>query len=183
MDLVIARCERAVVFLGAFSAYPEGFEFGIRVLAAPGDLAVDPFLNGVTGRADMLPGARYAGRLTLDVEFADGRRATSMRHDSISGGEHANPVLSARTGSGTSWSWQQTFWLRPLPPPGPLSFLCEWPAVGMPLTRAQIAAQGIINAAARAQTVFAADDASGREAFWTSAAVQIASQDQPDQHS
>jgi hypothetical protein len=42
----------------------------------------------------------------------------------------------------------------PLPPPGPLSFVCEWPAAGIPLTRAQIDAQALIDASARAQEIF-----------------------------
>jgi len=63
----------------------------------------------------------------------------------------------------------------PLPPPGPLSFVCEWPAAGIPLSRAQIDGQSIIDAAPRAQTIF--PDQVGRESSlgWSSSSVQTVS--------
>jgi hypothetical protein len=41
----------------------------------------------------------------------------------------------------------------PLPPPGPLVFACEWPAAGMALTRHEIDAQPILDAAGRTQVI------------------------------
>jgi hypothetical protein len=53
--------------------------------------------------------------------------------------------------------------------------VCEWPAAGIPLSRAQIDGQSIIDAAARAQTIF--PDQVGRESSlgWSSSSVQIVS--------
>ncbi len=39
--------------------------------------------------------------------------------------------------------------------PGPLAFVCQWPAAGIPLTRQQIDAELILDAATRAQAIFA----------------------------
>lgn len=63
----------------------------------------------------------------------------------------------------------------PLPPSGPLSFVSEWPAAGIPLSRAQIEGQSIIDAATRAQTIF--PDQVGRDPSlgWSSSSVQIVS--------
>jgi hypothetical protein len=53
--------------------------------------------------------------------------------------------------------------------------VCEWPAAGIALARAQIDGQSIIDAAARAQTIF--PDQLGRESSlgWSSSSVQIVS--------
>ena len=42
----------------------------------------------------------------------------------------------------------------PLPPAGKLAFVCEWPAAGIPLTRHEIDAQIILDAASHAQQLF-----------------------------
>jgi len=44
--------------------------------------------------------------------------------------------------------------LWPLPPPGRLALVCEWPAAGIPLTRTDIDAGAIHEAAQRAQVIF-----------------------------
>ncbi len=41
-------------------------------------------------------------------------------------------------------------WLWPLPPPGPLTFVCAWPAEGVEETHAQIDGAEILAASARA---------------------------------
>jgi hypothetical protein len=65
----------------------------------------------------------------------------------------------------------------PLPPDGPLSFVCEWPVAGVELTRTEIDAALIIAAASRAQVILsrAADSgpqAAGRGSQPTSSATQ-----------
>jgi hypothetical protein len=42
--------------------------------------------------------------------------------------------------------------------PGPLLLACEWPALGIPLTRSEIEAEAIIEAASRAQVIFSDED-------------------------
>jgi hypothetical protein len=42
-----------------------------------------------------------------------------------------------------------TDWVWPLPPDGPLSFVVQWPAQGVLLTRAGVEAVGIVQAAAQ----------------------------------
>jgi hypothetical protein len=64
------------------------------------------------------------------------------------------PVLHSGGGGGGGGGWHQDEWVWPLPPPGPVSFVCEWPAAGISLTRSEIDAQTILDAAARARTLF-----------------------------
>ena len=42
------------------------------------------------------------------------------------------------------WRW----WAWPLPPAGPLEFVCEWPALGLPESRAGLDGQLVLDAAA-----------------------------------
>jgi hypothetical protein len=45
-------------------------------------------------------------------------------------------------------------WVWGLPPPGPLAFVCEWPARGIPETRAKMDAGLVLEAADRAMPVW-----------------------------
>ena len=100
--------------------------------------------------------------LQLAVEFSDGRTAVSVGRSALSD-ELAGPVLwpGGRSGGGSiggGTSWFQGFSLWPLPPPGPLTFVCEWPALGLAESRAEIDAQSVLDAAARAQVLFEATE-------------------------
>lgn len=174
-ELLLARNDRAAVFVGRCAVYPEGFEFDVRVLAADDEIGLDPSLNGVYQRPGTGPEGTYPTMLRFGVEFADGRKATNVGPGFSRAGDPQGPVLWGSGGGGSGSSWRQTFWVWPLPPPGPLSFVCEWPAAGIPLSRAQIDGQGIIDAAARAQTIF--PDQAGLEPSggWNSSSVQIVS--------
>jgi hypothetical protein len=46
------------------------------------------------------------------------------------------------------------YWITPLPPPGPIGFVCEWPAVEIAVARQQIDAQLIRGAAEKARAMF-----------------------------
>jgi hypothetical protein len=63
------------------------------------------------------------------------------------------PVLLAGAGGGGSRRWPQDLWLWPLPPEGRLQFVCEWPALDIDLTRAELNSKRIREAADRSQTL------------------------------
>lgn len=174
-ELLVARNDRAAVFVGRCAVFPEGLEFDVRVLAADVEAGLDPSLNGVYHRPGTGPEGTFPTMLRFGVEFADGRKATNVGQAGSAEGDPRFPVLWGRGGDGSGSSWRQTFWLWPLPPPGAMSFVCEWPAADIPLSRAQVDGQTIIDAAARAQTVF--PDQVGREPSigWSSSSVQIVS--------
>jgi len=86
------------------------------------------------------------------VGFSDGRKATNLV--GLGGYDHddapAGPMLTPGDGDGGGHHWTQRFWLLPLPPPGPLAFVAEWPALDLPLSRAEIDSATVIDAASRA---------------------------------
>ncbi len=63
-------------------------------------------------------------------------------------------MLSTGGGSAGGANWTQSIWIWPLPPPGRLTFVCQWPAAGIELTRHDVDASLILDAATRAQVLF-----------------------------
>jgi hypothetical protein len=93
--------------------------------------------------------------------LADGSKATWL---GPSGGAVAiatrlderpkGPLLRSGAGGGGSRRWSQDLWLWPLPPEGRLEFVCEWPAVGIELTRTELDSSQIREAAKHSQTLW-----------------------------
>lgn len=90
------------------------------------------------------------------VQFADGRKATNLAAPWPTGPDETpeGPILVLHSGGGGGKSWTQNLWVWPLPPAGPLAFVCEWPAEGIELTRVAIDAGLILDAAERAETLW-----------------------------
>ena len=51
-------------------------------------------------------------------------------------------------------AWEVDVWIWGLPPPGPLAFVCEWPARGIPESRVEIDAGLVLEAAGRAVPIW-----------------------------
>jgi hypothetical protein len=109
--------------------------------------------RGRRGTADGIP----PEVLRIGVQFSDGSKATNT--GGFHHGRHApaGPVMHPRGGGGGGGRWSQTQWVWPLPPPGPLTLVCEWPAMGIAVTRSELDAKPILDAAARAQVIFSDD--------------------------
>jgi hypothetical protein len=101
------------------------------------------------------------------VQFSDKSKATNTGGYGYDQDPPPGPAMHEHGGGGGGRSWRQTYWIWPLPPPGPLSFVCEWPAGGIALTRSEINAQTIRDAADRAQVLFPEQRAHGSHASWT----------------
>jgi hypothetical protein len=162
-DLLLGRSEVASVFVDYVDAYPEGFELKIRAstslsyreLGRPGDRwAPDVFGEDAPRageRRELLP----PRLLRIGVQFADGRTATSIRgHDRPAAGPVMQSLSGHRSGGRGESRFDQAYWIVPLPPPGPVSVVCEWPIVQIPVERVDIDAQLILDAAERARAMF-----------------------------
>jgi hypothetical protein len=165
VELVIASNAKAAVYVGRCSAYPTGFELEVRVLLANSE-DLDPSLTGphhYPGR-----GSNYEERLKVGVEFSDRRKATNVGGHGTGTGEPEEPVLWSMGGGGGGGRWRQDFWVWPLPPTGPLAFVCEWPAAGIALSRVETDAQQLLDAAARAVALFPDQPPAGEQSLWSS---------------
>ncbi len=164
LDVVLATSAKAVVTLGPAVAYPQGFELGYLVL--PRDPKVGEHLTEMH-RYQRRPANDEAGLpdelFRFGLEFADGARVTTLeehRAFDSRAGELQGPVLVPRGGGGSFDRWHGSYWVWPLPPAGPVAFVCEWPVAEIPLTRVELDAARIREAAGRARVLWEADTAS-----------------------
>jgi hypothetical protein len=84
--------------------------------------------------------------LTLEIEYADGRRASNsgLWFD----GGSADIRLTGGGGGGGGTSYRSSYWAWPLPPPGPVKLGVAWGSIDLPMTEVEIDAQPIVDAAA-----------------------------------
>jgi hypothetical protein len=125
------------------------------------------------GARDGLPDELFR----FGLEFANGSRATTLdAHRALMSADEGNgPVLAPRGGGGSLERWQGSYWVWPLPPDGPLAFVCEWPVAAIPVTRYELDAARIRDAAARAQVLWEGGAGSGSAGYGSFAQQQIVS--------
>lgn len=136
-------------------AFPSGVQFSIVSRYRPGSRDAEPRnrMRGFRG-GDGADGARFG------VGFSDGRKALSSTWFSGSGDvEPSNPVLVPQGGSGGMGLHRMGFWLWPLPPAGPVTFVSAWPA-RIPEERSVVAdGSELVEAATKARQLWpAAED-------------------------
>lgn len=155
LDQLVAESKTARVTLLSLVAYSNGFD--LKILGEWLEGALEASVHTIVEpQSDQF--------LRIGVEFADGRRATNMdwaREDRDAGEKEdappekphmgiAHPQVLHRIGYtniGELWIWG-------LPPQGDLVVVCEWPAVGIPVTRFTVAGGGIRAAAKRSPNLW-----------------------------
>lgn len=123
MNRLLGRTPDVAVALLGLQAYTIGVAFQLAARArGAGDPACENQLNDLfwehrSGRP----------RFLLGVEFADGRRASSLSRP----GGNGDLIFHSGAGSGGSTSVGQEWWLSPLPPEGPLLVVARSPEIGL----------------------------------------------------
>jgi hypothetical protein len=138
--LLVARTDTHAVLIDGLLVYPTGFDFDLAVRRRP-------------GRPRHHPDPREWHELRLEVRFADGRRADNGPRSWPRpwGDEVPEPPLLYQSVIGPDGGH---VWLWGLPPPGPLTFACQWPAEQIPPSRAELDAGLVLEAAARAASLW-----------------------------
>ena len=150
LGLILIRTEGMAVAVSSVAAYPNGFEFSVHARLHHAQFAwgvspLDPSADPVT--------AQYPEQaLRLGILYADGRRARSRSHQPITvddtGGED---LVMTETGTGgTDRQWDGQFWVHPLPPDGPVTFVASWLLWGVTEVTAALDSSVIHDAARRA---------------------------------
>jgi hypothetical protein len=137
--LLFARSEQAAVAITGISAHSNGFEFAVTHLLRPGAPGFDAEVP--TPQGMVLAHEPFQ----ISLQLSDGRQVISERPHGDA--EPTGPILRPRGGGGTSHYQLTRWWTWPLPPSGPLEFICQWPTLGTGETRVSIDAQLILDAA------------------------------------
>jgi hypothetical protein len=160
LSLVAARSDRGALVLGPIQVFSDGFEIGanllVRVEPEEGTHPFDPF-----SRQHGQPKERI---VRLAFVFADGSSAEALH----AWDGHGERALVPQGGSGSPGRWWTSFWSWPLPPPGRVDVVCEWPGYGIPETRTSFDAQPVLDAAAHVEQLWPEPDGGSSSGTWTS---------------
>jgi hypothetical protein len=139
VELLVARTDTHAVLVDGLLVYPTGFDFDLAVRHRPGYPRHYEH--------------RWGYDLRLEVRFADGRTADNdpRRWPRPSGDQPPDPPLLYQSTNGPDGGH---VWLWGLPPPGPLTFACEWPAQQIPPSQAVLDAGLVLEAASRATSLW-----------------------------
>jgi hypothetical protein len=122
-NLLLARTDDVAVALIRLQVYTTGVAFELAVRMRPSARPRFPHsLDELVWRH-----GPAGSRFLLGVEFADGRRASSL--PGVDGGD---VVFHPGGGSGGEVAVEQSWWLSPLPPEGPLRVVVRCAELGIP---------------------------------------------------
>jgi len=140
--------QTAIAITGVW-AYSSGFEFFVTRLIRPDAPGFDD------GPVPARPRDTLAERqsLRISLQLADGSKV-------VSGGapgdaEPTGPILQSRGGGGSSHRVVLRWWAWPLPPSGPLEFICP---LGTGETRVSVDAQLILDASRQSVRAWPEDE-------------------------
>jgi hypothetical protein len=137
--LLVARTSTHAVLIDGLLVYPTGFDFDLTVRRHPG-----------LGRHHPDPGVWH--ELRLEIRFADGRSAGNRPGRWPAPDRPPDPPWLYQSTSGPDGGH---VWLWGLPPPGPLTFACQWPDERIPPSQAELDARLVLDAAGRATSLWA----------------------------
>jgi hypothetical protein len=157
---VLGLTDETAVSVAGFRLYSTGLAFTLSVRLRkepPHDLA-HRLYELISGHGPGSPDD-LDQRLLLGVEYADGRTATNLTSDwpprfDESVTETTEPLLRTSSGGGGGRTYDQDFWLSPVPPAGPLIFVCRWPSHGITERHTELDGAQIAAAVARVQVLW-----------------------------
>jgi hypothetical protein len=158
LSVLLGRTDDAAVGITQIEAFSTGFRFtlAVRLRQALPEVARGGLYMLIS--SGVHPGIEIplADRLLLGVEYPDGRRASTLQHmpgpGVVADGEQL--VLLQQGGEGGEQGVDQTYWVAPLPPEGPVAFVLAWPGFGMPESRTVLDGAAIRTAAARSHILW-----------------------------
>jgi hypothetical protein len=182
----LARTDEAALTIERLTAFETGFTFAVVIRGQPSDdlwgERWDPFgdRHHQRRRRRASEGMDF-DMLLFGIQFSDGSKATNLGNRHPEDDPPIPPVLFEGGGGGGDTQWHVNYWVWPLPPLGPVAFVCEWPGRGIPLSRVEIEAELIHNAAARAEILWPEEGEPGVASSSTFSVGLIATADEePD---
>lgn len=156
LTVLLAKTEEVAVAVSGVLVFPTGFSFSLITLCRMDPPRVElRRIPGPPWRANAESTA-----LRFGIGFADGTKTTNLAPPGplpqLRGPSPA-PRLSTRSGGGGERKFTQGFYCSPLPPAGPMRFVCEWVAAAIEETEVTIEATLIRSAAAQAHALWPED--------------------------
>lgn len=141
---------------GRFLVYPAGVEFALSLWLPPGteDWFDCPWeLHHRRRERRSIPPPDDL--LRFGILYPDDSKWTNLDWSFPSLDEEpVGPVVIGRGGGGGGDSWEMSYWLWPLPPDGPLTFVAAWPALEIEESAATVDGGAIRRAATEAEVVW-----------------------------
>jgi hypothetical protein len=160
LTVLLGRTDDAAVGITQMEAFSTGFRFTLAVRlrrARPelGPSGLFALINTHPHRGIEIP---LPKRLLLGIEYSNGHRASTLR-DMLTMGPGAEVagqelMLVQQGGGGAELSVDQRYWVSPLPPDGPMTFVLAWPGFGLPEARTVVDSAAIRAAAERSQVLW-----------------------------
>jgi hypothetical protein len=123
MSVLLSRTDDVAVALMGLQVYTTGVAFTLVVRVRPSSR-----LGEERDLSELIWGhGPGPGRFLLGIELSDGRRASGMPMPDQDG----DLVFHSGSGSGGQSSVEQSWWLSPLPPEGPLRIVVRCPDLGI----------------------------------------------------
>jgi hypothetical protein len=146
LDVVLVQRAVLAIWIADALVFPAGLTFAINVQRR------QPSQRQPAPEPPVFFGPVEPGGPRFGLQLADGRKVVVQRLGEMRPflRQPDHPILRPRSGSGGGHLSRATMWLWPLPPAGPLSFVCAWPAEGIDETSAQIDTGPLLAAGARA---------------------------------
>ncbi len=153
--VMLGQTDHAAVAITHVEVFSTGFRFtlAVRLREAPPELAHGGLFMLIGSPAR--PGAEIPlqDRLLLGIEYPDGRRASNLQDLRMAGpgvgaADSNDLVFVQQGGGGGERAVDQTYWVAPLPPDGPVAVVLAWPGFGMPESRTILDGSAIHAAAA-----------------------------------
>jgi hypothetical protein len=143
--LLLARTEAVAVAVTAIWAFKAGFEFWIKAQFHQSGPALESQPDDQS--------------LHIGLQFADGKKAANVgRVPDPAGSVPAGLILNPLSFGGGRRHLDRSYWVWPLPPPGPVAFVCEWAAFAIGEKRAEVDAQLILDAAGQSVRLWPEDN-------------------------
>lgn len=150
----LVRNDALAVLLAGLVAFPAGFTVTVVAVSR---LSPPKVPINILGRGGPVGRDPAEERFRFGIGFSDGSKVSDRWHRRPPDGDPGQRVLQHRSGEGGDRRFSQAFWCAPLPPAGPMRFVCQWPAHGIEESSLEIDAQLVLDAAAAAVAIWPED--------------------------
>jgi len=152
LQLLLAHTSEVAIAAVNFAVYPTGFDIELIVASRGDDLSELSSSTQLWRHRYSAATAPADEFLRLGIQLADGGIATNLDQFPSTDGasQYVGPVLLPNGGQGTMHRQSLHYWVWPLPPAGPITFVCEWPKYAVEETRCSTDATPLLIAAEKA---------------------------------